>query len=108
MRLAMTFLVQHDAIKQRRIRAAPMMKIRAGAELATLPLSTPITAYDGVCHDGQSSSTGGSYYHLANDRNHVEAPQSGIRRSRIFAPTTPPTAPATMFWTGSSSKKSHL
>jgi hypothetical protein len=26
MRLAMTFPAQHDAIKQRRIRAAPMMK----------------------------------------------------------------------------------
>jgi len=35
MRLAMTFPAQHDTIKQRRIRAAPMMKIRVGAERAT-------------------------------------------------------------------------
>jgi hypothetical protein len=38
-------------------------------------LSVPIPAHDKACHDGQSSSTGGTYYHLANDRNDVEAPQ---------------------------------
>jgi hypothetical protein len=38
MRLAMTFPAQHDAIKQRRTRAAPMMK------LERIPSAAPLTA----------------------------------------------------------------
>jgi hypothetical protein len=32
-------------------------------------------AYDSACHNRQSSPTGGSYYHLADDRDDVEATQ---------------------------------
>jgi len=40
MRLAMTFPAQHDAIKQRRIRSAPMMKFER------VPSAAPLTAID--------------------------------------------------------------
>jgi hypothetical protein len=52
--------------------------------LATQPLSTPIPAYDSACHDGQSSSTGGTYYRLADDRNDVEAPQRWDQELKDF------------------------
>ena len=37
-----------------------------------------------ACHDGQSSSTGGTYYHLADDRNEVEAPQRWHQELKDF------------------------
>jgi hypothetical protein len=40
MRLAMAFPAQHDAIKQRQIRSAPMMKFER------VPKAAPLTAID--------------------------------------------------------------
>jgi len=41
----------------------------------TMPLSTPIPAYDSACHDRQSCATRESYYYLNNDWDDVEAPE---------------------------------
>jgi hypothetical protein len=38
-------------------------------------LSAPIPAYDKACHYGQSSPTRESSYHLADNRDDVEASQ---------------------------------
>ena len=38
-------------------------------------MATLTPAYDSACHDRQSNPTGGSSYHLADDRDDVEAPQ---------------------------------
>jgi hypothetical protein len=42
----------------------------------SLALSALTPAYDGACHDRQSSPTDSSPYHLAEDWHDVEAPQS--------------------------------
>jgi hypothetical protein len=42
-------------------------------------LSLPIPAYDKACHYGRSSTTRESYYHLADDRDDVEAIQGWDR-----------------------------
>jgi hypothetical protein len=59
----------------RRSAAKLLTNAHSRGALATLPLSTPIPTHDSACHDGQSSSTGGTYHHLADDRDDVEARQ---------------------------------
>ena len=68
----------------RRSAAKLLTNAHSHGALATLPLSTPIPAYDSVCRDGQSSSTGGTYYHLADDRNDVETPQRWDQELKDF------------------------
>jgi hypothetical protein len=68
----------------RRSAAKLLTNAHSRGALATLPLSTPIPAYDSVCRDGQSSSTGGTYYHLADDRNDVETPQRWDQELKDF------------------------
>jgi hypothetical protein len=52
MRLAMTFPTQHDVIKQRRIRSAPMMK------LERVPGAAPLTAIDSALQCGLAHGCG--------------------------------------------------
>jgi hypothetical protein len=65
MRLAMTFPAQHDAIKQRRIRSAPMMKFER------VPNAAPLTAIDSaaqgrLAHSRLEFAAAVSVCHLAS------------------------------------------
>src|SRR6516225_8136275 len=84
MRLAMTFPAQHDAIKQRRIRSAPMMKFER------VPSAAPLTAIDSapqcrLADDLGELVAGASACHLASCLAASRRPG----RSRSFAKHSP-------------------
>jgi hypothetical protein len=73
---------REQVIKATRHRAAKLLT--EDALSVAHPFSTPTPRSDSACHDRQSSSTGGSYYHLADDRDDVEAPQGWDQELKDF------------------------